>query len=789
MNFTNIKQKILCVIMFVLTLNLISIPTFAVEGNFEITTNFGIDGKVKPTASTPIEIQIKNNSGEDFTGDLEVLVPNSTGNLDSYEQKFEIKNEENKKIYMPLNQLSIGKKVKIRLNKDSNKVFEQEVAVNAKEANYGEALIGLLTDDAKNLSYFEGLNIGGTNYQVQGSSLLNVTPQLLESNYKNIQSLDIILINNYDTSQLSELALKQLDIWVNNGGILLIGGSEKTLNNLSNDFVNVDISGPKNVWFNLKEGGLTLPSGNLSGDYGNVVIGDSDKFLLASQKRGTGDIVITTFDLASKAFYEFDGLQSLLGRMLDSQLNRKFNWNQSNGNYPYQLQENLTSLEVKEKMDMSNVIYVLIAFIAIISFGGYFLFKVINKRGLLWVFIPVVSIIFTFIMASMGAETSVKDKILNSVNVINVDTNGNGKMDSFMSIGNKYASDLVIEEPDGTRVQFIYPEDYIPLQVGEAKEKIDVKTVYDGDKTFYDFNKVSALDLKTFRITGKEGTYNPIQADLNYLEDGMTGTITNPYDTDIENMIVVFGNNIWDLGKLEKGATFTFDKNEPTYLGTVDEYVSQFEQNYWNEQWQGTLDQNIDKYKGKMRNYKVARYAANSASSEAYCIAITNEVTNYGFTFENEDISKFAKTAYVNKLNINFKDADGNTIFPLGYIKGEVESIDDKLGYDTYRGTMWGTGEAIINFTFEEKFVPSVVTFKCPPHIENEYSQPFKGTMKVYNFKTEKYEDVTFSVDTPYQMTSFTNYIKDGQLKIKVVAKDEQESRGPMISVKGRYKN
>lgn len=794
MNFKNIKQKILCVMMFVLTLSLISVPTFAtdgdkVDGSFEITTNFGIDGKIKPMSSTPIEIEIKNNSGSDFAGDIEILVPNSTGTVDSYEQKLELKSKEVKKLYIPLNEVTSDKKVKVRLKQDSNNIFEQEVAVNAKAGEYGEALIGVLTDDAKNLKYFEGLNIGSNGYQINGSVLLNITTDLLESNYKNLQSLDIILINDYDTSKLSEQVLKQLDVWVNNGGILLIGGSEKTLNNLSNDFLNVDISAPSNVWFNLKEGGLTLPSGKLSGDYGNVLVGDSSKFLSASQKRGTGDIVVTTFDLATKNFYEFGEVKTLLGRMLESQFSRKFSWRQTGAGYPYELQNNLNSLEVTDKMDVTKVIIVLIVFIAIISFGGYFLFKVINKRGLLWVFIPVVSIIFTFIMSSMGSETSVKDKILNSVNVVTVDDKGNGKMNSFMSIGNKYASNLLIEEPEGTRVQYIYPDNYMPLPTGNAKDVVDVKTIYDGDKTFYDFNKVSALDLKTFKITGKEGTYNPIQYNLNYLEDGMTGTISNPYDSDIESLIVVFGNNVWDLGKLEKGATFTFDKNEPTYLGNLNEFTENFTQNYYDEMWQGTLEANKDKYKGKMRNYQVLSFAAQSAGSDAYCIAITNESIKYGFTFEDEDISKFAKTAYVSKLNINFKDADGNTIFPLGYIKGEVESIDDKLGYDSYMGTLWGSGEAILNYTFEEKFVPSSVTFKCPPVVNTARGeQPFKGSIKIFNFKTEKYEDVTFTADTTYQMTTFTNYLKDGQLKIKVIGKDEENSRMPMISVKGRYK-
>lgn len=794
MNFIKMKKKIITTLIFILVLNVLSISTYGIEkapenGVFEITTNFGIDGRFKPMASTVIEIDVKNNLGEDFSGEIQVLVPNSVGNLDSYEEKIEINKDKTNKIFMPINQVSANKKIKVRINKDSNKVFEQEVSVNAKETQYGEALIGVLADDKKNLSYLENINTGGMNYHINSSSTVNISKDLLESNYKNLQSLDIIVINDYNTSKLSQKSLDQLNLWLNNGGILLIGGTEKTLNNLDNNFLNVDITTPKNIWYNLKEGGITLPTAKLTGNYGDYVIGDSNKYLAASQKRGVGDIVITTFDLANKNFYEFAEVQGLLVRMLEPQLSRKFNWSQGYGEYPYDLTENLRNLEVTEKIDVNKVMIILLVFIFSISFGGYFLFKLINKREFLWFVIPILSIAFTFIMYSIATEYSLKDRILNSVNIINVDSKGNGKMNSFMAIGNKYASNLVIEEPEGTRVQYIVPENHMQMDLGQAKDKIDIKVLYDGDKTYYDFEKVSALDLKTFNISGKEGIYNPMQYNLNYLEDGITGTITNPYEADIEAMFVVFGNNVWDIGKLKKGETFTFDKNEPSYVGDIGQYVSDFEQSYYEEYWNKTLDKNIDKYKGKMRDYKFARYASYTTTGEAYCLAITKENINYGFNFENEDISKFSRTAYINQLNINFKDNEGNTNFPLGYIKGEIESTGDQIGIDTFTGRIWGKGEVVLNYNFEEKFIPSTITFKCPPIMnEKGHIQPFKGSMQIYNFKTEKFEDVNFSNDTPYQMTSFTNYIKDNQLKVKIIGKDEQDAQGPMISVKGRYK-
>ncbi len=76
-----------------------------------------------------------------------------------------------------------------------------------------------------------------------------------------------------------------------------------------------------------------------------------------------------------------------------------------------------------------------------------------------------------------------------------------------------------------------------------------------GNTTFYDFNEISALELKKFKIMGQEAKYSKVDTDLNFVDSGLSGNFKNPYDTDIDELYVVFGNNIFSTGQVKKGDT------------------------------------------------------------------------------------------------------------------------------------------------------------------------------------------------------------------------------------------
>lgn len=786
---------LICLIFITMLVTIIPKKVLAAGENIlDIKANFGIDGKYKQSASIPIELEIKNSLKEEVKGELKILVPNDKEN-DSYSMNFLIGAEETKKLFIPVNNGGVGKKVKVKVISDGKTLVEKEIAMSLNQIDFDTAFFGALTDDMKSLEYFNNLVVEGNEEMpsIRGR-VASISNELLLSNYKNLQMLNFIILNNFDSSKLTKEALDNLNLWINNGGVLLIGGGDATLNKMDKSFLNVSYTNQKDKWIAFKEDGVTLKTGILTGDIGSITLGDSNNIVATTQKRGNGSIIITSFDLGSKNFYEFAEVNNLLSSIMKEDIIRKFGSYDYMSSYPYALENSLSNVPVDGEMPISKIVIILVTFILLVSFISYFILKKINKRELIWMIIPVLSVIFTLIVYKVGDATSLSDKILNSVNIINVDKEGNGKIDSYIAIGNKYNSPLYIEEPKGTRIEYMVNDQMrmMGFMPTNPSDKIALDTIYEGNKTFYNFNDVAALELKKFKILGQEKKVNKVSSTLNYLDNGLNGKINNPYNTDVKKMIVVFGNNVWDIGTLKAGEGYTFNNELPKSIGGIRGYQQSIFEDYYTQQGSNKNNEEFkEKYKNIMRDLTLLEFVGNSKGSGAYIVAITDETMEYGLNFEKEDISKFSNTCYISEIEIGLKDSEGNTVYPLGYISPNIESRQDRFSVDTSRNVAWGDGEAIISYQLPDKFVPSLIKLKALPgeNLDKEGNViEFKGSIQLFNNKTGKFEDIAYSNSTGIELTDLKNYLSNGLLKFKIIGKNEEGCSIPTIGVKGRFK-
>jgi len=61
-----------------------------------------------------------------------------------------------------------------------------------------------------------------------------------------------------------------------------------------------------------------------------------------------------------------------------------------------------------------------------------------------------------------------------------------------------------------------------------------------------------------------------------------------------------------------------------------------------------------------------------------------------------------------------------------------------------------------------------------------------KGEYKIYNYKIKDYEVLNF--DDELNLTNIEDYILDGNIKIKIHGNNEEWTKIPDISVKGKVK-
>ena len=127
----------------------------------------------------------------------------------------------------------------------------------------------------------------------------------LSKSSKNISQLDVIVINNYNISNLQSDQYENLSTWINNGGTLIIGSGEnasKTIGNIDKEFLDVDYNGTKDI------NGYTLA--NLSLKDASIKLQEGENPLIYLINKGKGKVYIGTFDLANKNIASKDNVMN-----------------------------------------------------------------------------------------------------------------------------------------------------------------------------------------------------------------------------------------------------------------------------------------------------------------------------------------------------------------------------------------------------------------------------------------------------------------------------------------------
>lgn len=209
------------------------------SGHFLVKINYGIDSLVSYSGNTPVQVVI-TNQGEDFTGELTLTVAREYGKNYGYSNDISIPSGTTKSSFLTISGVSGFEKCIVRiLDEDENIVYERAI-MNSVQFN-SETIIGVLSDDYAALNYLDGMTVPFSKQSAYydfriGQMTEETMPDILSA----LSTCKIIVIDNYDTSKLSDAQYQTLRQWVENGGLLIVGtGSEhnKTLSKFKDDFL------------------------------------------------------------------------------------------------------------------------------------------------------------------------------------------------------------------------------------------------------------------------------------------------------------------------------------------------------------------------------------------------------------------------------------------------------------------------------------------------------------------------------------------------------------------------
>ena len=586
------------------------------DGRFSINISYGIDGMVKLNCNMPVKFEVTNN-GDDFQGAV-FLVAKSYENdsKTKFAREVSIASGETRSVSMMMPDNADSLSVELRDTKD-RLMYQKKFASDLLEkTNFAGTLFGILSDNYADLNYLDGaifhIDEQNLEYDVK-------IGELDESSFPNmakaLYSCNAIIIDNYDTSKLSDEQKQALIGYVNAGGLLIVStGAEynKVLSGIPTELISGSTGNvsSKNVTFNYYEStGLynrvgyddvtssvpidqTIEYEDVNDkpvytdnkittklDVADISVDDSENVDFISDEKGLvevkyvgqGAVVVTDFSIGKGGFAENEEARaSVLDNLINYVATDVVKSSISNGS----ISTDTTSVVPTESaITMNNqskrpkvFIYAIVLLIYILLAGpvGYLILKKLDKRKMMWVMIPVTSVVFVGIMylVSIGqvvrkptvdyiAVDEIKDGVVNETVYASISTSKKGKVNINFS-------------PDYSNVQRCESSPYygytavVPSLIGEITGRNALTDVVFWEKTDHSmvtkeskqaFEKADVKGETTFKADGD------LQTEFSLDKGKFTGTITNNTGHDLRHVIVSNGMGCYYFEHISKGDT------------------------------------------------------------------------------------------------------------------------------------------------------------------------------------------------------------------------------------------
>ncbi|MBT2688521.1 hypothetical protein J7I93_10030 [Bacillus sp. ISL-47] len=588
------RRKINIIIMVFLCLFLMVSPLqTAGAGNTEIkvTLDEGFGGKVKRGKGFPLRIKLEN-TGESFSGDLlisyhpsyntggaiSVDVELPAGSMKEYLVSMPGMTEDHPSIYQNIPSLTLyqgdwknGKKVS----------FKGEDTIKPKFIDMSSKAVGVLSekyDRLKELRTLPSMSI----------QMIELKKEELPNQSIGLETLDYLLVDEYGVSQLSEQQQIAIKDWVYNGGVLIAGAAPDASQSYGELYsllpmkAENETTGAADFLQSTKDtqrdfDELNFFTGPVDKD--SAIISKSGELPVTLVKEfGSGSILQTAFSLGDEPLASWKGYSTWFAGFL------KHASSASTGSNPYG-QEYLDQLywefaEANEFFPASNfsigqLIGLFAGYIVLIVPVLYFVLRKLDKREHSWWVIPSLAFLMAAAVFGMGAKDRISQPQLNQMGIFKVNNQLLSGYQASTLLSNK-SGEYKLSMPKSEFNAVVHTNNsstFDPLRGGIMAEKIKHNEII--------FPKVDYWSSKTIYGKAQTEIKEKFTADLTLKDKSLTGTITNGFDYDFEELYIWSGNEAIKLGPLKKGETINVDKTTKQSLLTRP-YAGSFNGSYPN---------------------------------------------------------------------------------------------------------------------------------------------------------------------------------------------------------------
>jgi hypothetical protein len=712
-----------------------SIPSSAnaqEEGPITMKAEAGFDRYIKPARWIPVHITIENK-GPAVEANVQASYKIFNATISVFSADVSLPTSSRKEFFLYVYPQGSFASLNV------NVVVDQETVVraNVKVSNLASEsrLVGLLSDTPSAYNVLSELQTrtGQTRLVELDISQLPDAPQGWEA-------LDVIIVSGVDTGELSPAQRQSLELWIAKGGSLLVMGGPRWRENTAGlaGLLPINVTGtstslsPQDLSAYTQEefpaeSPLVLATGDLTAD-AKLLAGSADQPFLVQNTLGNGQIVFLAADPALAPLEGWDGLKDIYDYLLNFQI-APTSW--SSGQWDvYSANQALGTIS---ELGVPSIFYIcgwIFLYIAAIGPVNYIFLRIIKRRELAWVSIPVLAILFSTVAYFSGYLYRGTNPTLNRISVIQAwDGVDIAQANTLLGLYSPQREQYTVESADGHLL--------LPYNTQDANLM--------GNTGWYSVQQERnviaenvPIEIGDMKVIAANGTVpalaleHDLTIELSNSMPEMTGTITNMGITPLQDAILVTPGSWKEIGDLLPGEPVDVDLSLAAGSGgpaffTLDS-MSILGLDYMDIENNETLSRR----NSLLQSLLYSQYGANNMNWGIYLMGWLDEPPPSA-TIRDVEATVLDTSFYIHQLSPATRREEGAIRLSPAMFQWESSAIE-VTPYGAYQ-----TGEDEFTLEFRPALPMSVTEVRSLTLHLDSYTSPATMTVSLWDFDLESW--------------------------------------------------
>ena len=515
-------------------------------GELTMTARVLLQGHARIGSWMAIEVQLKND-GPSIVGELRM--DGGSTSQTRFSMRVDLPTDSQKTYVLHAQPPAFGRNLKVDLMANGSSIATQTVAYLVHDA--GQLVVGVLAERPQAVVAELDLPPSPT-----GATAVIVPMSVtdLPDRLEGWGTLDRLVWQDLDSSQLSNDQIAALRGWVASGGRLVIAAGTAgigTLSKLPDDLlpyrptstIDLDPSKLAALVGPIPTGAATLPAfaGQLA--RGQSLVTSGGQSVAATTAYGSGSVTLIGFDPTTAWLAGTKSVEAFWRGLLPARTND--GGAVDDDSQILQAVQQLASLQLPP---VGGLLLLLAAYILVVGPLNYLVLRRIDRRELAWISVPVLVVGFAAAAYGYGAVLRGTDVIVNEVAIV-VGAPGatEGRAQDYFGVFSPTRATYLIEIPGGALLAAPIAGDPFGTQAG-------VLDIVQGDPAEVRDLAVGVAQLRTIRA--ETPTSVPLMhATLALAGNTISGTFENASDEALEQVAIVLGGSVAVLGDVAPHTT------------------------------------------------------------------------------------------------------------------------------------------------------------------------------------------------------------------------------------------